>query len=235
MPRMIALCDILGFSDAVCNTPADVVVQNHMSRLSQILHHSLHQQEFPQGPPPVAELTNQPGSDLPGSQIRFSFTDFMTAQASHWNVVETAAWLLFETMIDQRIRMRVGISYGDVHIDAENHIYVGRAIVDAHRLERSQLCRGALTAEAAAHCQAPNSWTIPYDVPCATSMGTQQTRRLLAVDWTFAIHHFNGFHWSRSSPEPTQEDERTRPDIVLKWRNTRDFHRQVCRSCSQGA
>ena len=150
------------------------------------------------------------------------------------NVIETAAWLLFETMFYQSIRLRIGISYGDVHIDPKNNIYIGQAIVDAYEMERVQLWSGgALTEEAANQVIQPYPWTIPYDVPCRNAEGQQETRNMLAVNWTFAIHQFNGFHWSTSRTEPSQEEIERYPDVVIKWQNTRDFHQRVCQSCGR--
>ena len=130
--------------------------------------------------------------------------------------------------------IRCGISYGRAYIDPEKSLFVGSPIIEAYRLEQSQLWAGAALTPAAAE-RLPQDvragtyadwWVIPYRVPTKEQ---PELREKLAVNWTIGGHP-PGFklRWSAASDVPTQEDWREKPDVCRKFENTQAFHNSVC-------
>ena len=232
----IAVCDILGFSKLIEDDPLDVVVNNSIAWFRRSLHHSLHKDGFPEKPPDFEVLNRHPDVGL----VWFSDTILLyTKEDSNDCVISllsTIGWLIFETLVQGKMKIRCGISYGDAFVDPNNSLYVGRPIVDAYRLEKCQKWSGgALTPEAVSRVpevyrdgRHPEYWLRPYPVP----VGKGETIDTLAVDWTWGIHSLDlKLQWSKELPQPSSEDWIKRPDICEKWYNTKKFHDDGCHSC----
>jgi len=232
---MVAVCDILGFSNLVQKNDLSFVVNDNLSYLRQALHHSIHHGDFPDDIPTLRDLLLHENVGFAWFSDTLFFYGRDESDEANRRIIETVGWLMFETMMLPQLRIRAGISYGAIHVDTENSIYVGPAIIDAHRLEKIQLWSGgALTESACERISSDYHWVVSYDIPILTSNNSIETINTLAINWTFGIHSRGAFEipWSRDSNEPTQEYIDNHPDIVEKWRNTRQFHRDVCRYCS---
>lgn len=232
---MLAVCDILGFGDLVTNHPVDYVVTKVMSWFAKALHHSLHHGDFPTAVPTFEKLVSH-------DKLGFAwFSDTVVlytredTQEHYKALCETLGWLLFETMQEPYTRIRCGVSYGEAHIDERNRLYVGPVIVDAYRLEQSQVWSGgAFTKQAEEKLPAParkGEWyewyLVPYDVPLKDRHITSS----LAVDWTRGLHPPLEIPWSERFRVPSDQDWQLRRDVCEKWRNTDTFHRRMCKRC----
>jgi len=234
----IAFCDILGFRNLVNKNQLEPIISNNLGWFRKALHHSIHRAEFPGQIPSLRELQNQVNLGI----VWFSDTVLLyTLQDTDeclQSLMSTIGWLIFETIYYPDTRIRCGVSYGEAYLDQENSIYVGKALIDAYNLEQQQAwCGAALTPTAVQRLPSearsgkfPHWWTIPYDVP----LKEEQQINTLAINWTWGIHHkrnFNFLPWSGSSPEPTETDWQTQPDVCEKWKNTKTFHDKVCSQC----
>ena len=231
----VAVCDILGFSNLVIENSLDLVIEDTLGWFRRALYHSIHKDSFPSQIPTLLELETNPNLGIAwfsDTLLLYTLRDTDTCLQS---LIQTVGWLLFETIIAGKTRIRCGISYGEAYLDQQNSIYVGRPIVDAYRLEEKQAWSGgALTEDAVKRVSESvrngdyiDWWVKPYAVPLKN--GECQT---LAVDWTWGNHDSSfDLHWSRESIEPSERDWRERPDVCEKWKNTRFFHHEVCRWC----
>lgn len=236
----IAVCDILGFTHLVNNTPLKIVVNDALGWFQQALHHSIHKNNFPKDVPSLKELQNQSNVGVAWfSDTVLLYTKKDTNECLQ-ALLSTLAWLLFETIIEGTTRIRCGISYGEVYIDSENSIYVGPPIVDAYLLEEKQnWSGGAFTddgvkrlPEIAKSGKYVYEWYItPYKVP----LKKDQDFNTLAIDWTLSFHtpDPNFLQWSKESKEPKPDDWEKSPDICKKWKNTKEFHDRVCNFCKK--
>lgn len=233
---MVAICDILGFTQHVRNNTADRVVSDVLGRLRKSLYHSIHKNGFPKDVPPLSELQNHAHIGL----ALFSDTILLYTREdtdeSIRSFVNMLSWLVFETMFMQNTRIRCGVDYGLAVIEPENSIYVGIPIIEAFKLEKKQQWSGGAFTEAACN-RIPhyardgndvNWWVVPYEVPLK-DCGRMQT---LAIDWTWGLHDRKfDLSWSHNSKEPTPNDWQSNFDICEKWQNTKNFHDSVCVWC----
>lgn len=232
---MIAMCDILGFSNLVENRPLDDVVEGTVNWYQRSLHHAVHNREFPEHVPTLDELQDQ---ELLGvtwfSDTILLYTLADTDDAVR-QILAAIGWLIFETMLSYSPSVRSGIAYGRAYMDSENDRYVGQPIIDAYRLEADQQWSGGALTQSAVERVPPQArdgeyadwWVTPYSVPM--KQGAFDT---LAIEWTLGIHE-PGYDvpWSTDIAEPTEQDWESRPSVCQKWQNTREFHRHVCRWC----
>lgn len=234
----IALCDILGFSELVNTNDIRNIVENILAWLRKSLHHSLHKNAFPEHVPPYSEL--QTSSKI--GMAWFSDTLLLYTREDSDECIQelfgTLGWLLFETMLHGATRLRGGISYGEAFIDIENSLYVGHPIIEAYKHEQRQQWSGASLDEKAVERVPMDArtgrfvdwWVVPYSVPLKDG----STFDTLAIDWTIGRHFPGTFlPWSKTSPEPTDMDWKARRGICEKWKNTKQFHDQICRHCNR--
>ena len=236
--RAVAVCDILGFSTLVGSKPLTFVVDQALGWLRKALYHSLHKEGFPEHTPNISDLRNH-------EHLGFAwFSDTLLLYTRDdspeciQQIIQTVGWLLFETIIAGNTRLRCGISYGETFIDEENGLFVGRPIVEAYHLEKSQEWSGAaltdnataLIPERARNGEFGDWWIIPWDVPLKEG----RSRRMHVVNWTWGIHNPGLFlRWSAEAAEPPAVDWEQRPDVCRKWKNTKAFHDQTCGWCNR--
>lgn len=254
--RTVALCDILGFKERIRNDPLDKVVTEFLGYIRQALYSAIHQKATPGHVPSFEELRSQDYVGFGWFSDTMLFYSLEDTEEGHGRVIQAVAWLTFQ-LIFARIGVRAGISYGEMHVDEANRIYVGQALVDAHKLEERQEWSGAAITKSAEKVIPENArkgglypwYVVPYDVPVKLPSGLrvearwedaadgqkrgrarQHSEQMLAIDWTIALHH--------ASPDQTisafAARPETRQDIVRKWQNTKRFHDKVCRSCRKG-
>jgi len=232
--KMVAVCDLLGFSNLVEGKGLKDIIDGDIGYLRKILFRCLHQEDIPENAPTLNELCDQERVGFAWFSDTIIFYGIHDSYESNLRVIEAVGWLIFHSMFKAEIRIRAGISYGELFVDPKNSIYIGQAIVDAHRLEKKQLwVGGALTDSASENTYPDNPWLVPYEVPLRTKNGSRTTKDMMAINWTFGIHDPNAFNlkWSVSEDEPSLDYSKENPDIVEKWLNTKNFHKAVCQFC----
>jgi len=234
--RTVAFCDILGFTDLVAKTPLDRVVSDVLGFLRKALHHSLYHQDFPTNVPTLKEL--QDNSHIAVTWFSDSILLYTRddTDESVRRLLQTLAWLHFETITKGAAKIRSAVSYGAVHIDPDNSIFVGTPIIEAYRLEEAQdWSGGALTGAAVSRLPADaragtfaNWWVKPYAVPLKDGAFLDT----LAINWSLGIHPPDWqMRWSKESQEPTDSDWVKTPAVARKFENTRKFHETFCFDC----
>ncbi len=238
--RMVAVCDILGFTGLLDSRPLQQVVSSHLDYFRRALDFAVRQRKAADNVISLSALREQQRVGVAWFSDTVLLYSLGDSDEDCRRVIETVAWLLFVTMFKSTTRIRAGIGYGELYVDAANEVFIGPAIVDAHRLEKAQEWAGGALTESAAKRIPPAvaddwkeryfSWyLVPYRVPLKRQGGG--ARDGLAVDWTRGIHDYQKFPWSGASIVPTREDRQTRRDVVTKWRNTKKFHHDVCDNC----
>lgn len=230
---LIAVCDILGFSELVSNHPLDSVVNNAIGWFRKALNHSVLGGTFAATPPATRELESHVHVSVAWfSDTVLLYTKHDTDEAVG-ELLQCVASLLFETILGGTTKIRAGIAYGDAYMEQENSIYVGMPIVEAHKLEQKQQWAGAALAPSAcdrvAACGPSDAvarwWVTPWEVPLRD--GTTTTT--LAVNWNKCVHAPTWrLRWSESSELPTPD---ANPSVSAKFINTKRFHEAHCEDC----
>lgn len=254
---MVAVCDILGFKRLLYSIPLEEIVEDDFSYLRKALYSSLHRKKTPEHTPTLEEFHAQDRVGFAWFSDTVLLYSLEDNEERHCDVIETAAWLIIHTIVEATVRFRIGISYGEVFIDTENQIYLGKAIAEAHELQkRQQWSGGALTKQAAAKIpQYIKDSDFPYPWQLARySVPLKQTKRngvtvvdkddkpiddllvigrvpMLAIDWTRFLHTEFNMPWSKKRPEPLPNE--APPDVIMKWRQTVEFHDKVCKFCDK--
>ena len=235
MNHTIALCDILGFSELVANQTLDDVVQKPLTWVRRSLHRAVHQGADATEKPSLQDIQGQDKLGVAWFSDTILLYTLKDEDECIKLLLQAVGWLLFERMFSPYARIRGGIAYGEAHLDASQSIFVGKPIIEAYLSERRQAWSGCCIAESACARipkwvqggQRPDWWLRRYPVP----LNEQPAKEMLVVDWTRGIHDLYDFPWSSKSPIPSHEDERSMPDVCEKWRNTKQFHREVCEWC----
>lgn len=230
----IALCDILGFSKLVSRNKLEVIVNDVLGWLRKAVHFSINKCDWPETIPSFEEIDNNSNIGI----VWFSDTILIytreDSDQSLRELLEAVAWLLFSTNISTT-RIRAGIAYGEAFIDPQNAMYVGQTIVEAYQMEQKQQWSGAALTESAVE-RVPEpfrhgtfaDWPIvPYKVPLKNS----ETISTLAINWTYGIHSHLSLNWSKKRDAPSPEDWIKNRSVCEKWKNTRQFHLDVCKHC----
>lgn len=257
---MVAVCDILGFKAILNSLPLEEIVKEDFGYLRKALYSSLYQEKTPEHTPTLEEFQAQ-------NRVGFAwFSDTILLYSlednvdGYMNLIETAAWIIIETILSHTVRLRVGISYGKVFIDPENQIYLGLAIAEADELQkRQEWSGGALTKKAEQKIPPsieeagfPYPWHLArYKVPLKPPKGLMSVEvkygdsspkpadfpiiarfPMLAIDWTRFLHTHFDLVWSKENEQP--DPDKIPKDIIIKWMNTREFHKEVCKFCQKG-
>jgi class 3 adenylate cyclase len=234
-PYLIAVCDILGFSELVERHSLDSVVDDAVGWFRKALNHSLLGGTFAASPPQTRELENHPHVSVAW------FSDTILLYTKHdtdvavGELLQAVGSLLFETILGGVTKIRAGIAYGEAHMDPANSIYVGLPIVEAYRLEKRQQWAGAALAPSAcarlAACgpsgEIARWWVTSWDVPLEGGASTTT----LAVNWNRCVHDpIWRLRWSESSEMPTDEASLS---LKEKFMNTKRFHEALCEDCNR--
>ncbi len=143
--KRVAFCDILGFRNLLTSAQAEEIVKDMKERFGKCLHNAI----FHSSEPPKLESLRSFQND---SQVGVAwFSDSFVIYAKNDSleasrrVMECANWLIFRTLFRSMFRLRVGIAHGELIVDEEAFILVGRALVDACELcGKQQWMGGAL-------------------------------------------------------------------------------------------
>ncbi len=165
--RYLAICDVLGFSQLVETTSLEDVYLG----FREIINHALASSKAREGriyhpdgrietrlSPPSVGISVFSDSIIVWSQPQSpdSFgdpRDGLQAALFFKFIGHLILWGLRRTSCGLRFPIRAGIAYGAVIVLPEEQIYLGRPIVDAHRMEQAQEWVGA-----ACH---PSCWQAP--------------------------------------------------------------------------
>ena len=235
----IAICDILGFTPFVQKNDLNDIINISINWLFRSLHHSIHKNTFPEETPTFNELQKHEGIGLAWFSDTFLFYTKQDTDENLNSLISCIGWLLFETMLVKELRLRCGISYGEAYIDPINSIYVGKPIIEAYQLEKSQAWSGgALTSAAVERIPLDarggnflDWYLVPYKVPLKNG----DTVNTLAINWTYGLHLPDTFDfpWSPSHEAPLPEDWIKNPTVCEKWYLTKIFHQDVCEHCNK--
>ena len=233
--HMVAVCDILGFARLVETQPLDAVVSSAIGWFRKSLHHSLYKNGFPESIPELRDLESHADIGVAWFSDTILLYTLRDDDECVQNMLSTVGWILFETIVSGRTRIRAGISYGEAFIDPKNSLFVGTPIIDAYRLEQSQQWSGAALSEDAEKripAEARSGkfadwWVTPYSVPLKSGH-----KEMLAVNWTWGIHQPQWKQvWSESREVPNEQDWKEQPDVCEKFTNTNAFHDSTCTFC----
>jgi hypothetical protein len=239
MKSLVAVCDILGFSDYVCcpNIEPSLVAKKCLGFVRQIIKLVLGNENMVSEVPSLTEISNNSGIGIACFSDTFLiYTKQDTNDNCRLLCNVLSASILFG-LTQFHTKMRCGVAYGEVHIEEANSVFIGKPIVEAHLLERSQLWSGGAYAKSAEERigffagvdtnQPFADWKIvSYKVPLKPDAKAESN---LAVDWTLSTHSPDIIRWSKGHLTPTENDWKTREHICRKWDNTKKFHDQVCR------
>ena len=238
---LIAVCDILGFSKLFDDekNSLDIITDRYVGYLKRSLMHTIYKDFFPDNIPTLEKVRRNSDIGIAWfSDTILLYTKEDTNEQCK-TLLQNIGWLIFENMSTPHnaTRLRVGISYGEAFIDEKNETFLGKPIVEAYKLENKQKWSGgALTKKAEerfgnylASLNPVESWVVPYDVP----VGDNTTEKLLAINWTNGIHNntMKDFYWRYDRHEPSQKECIEHPDVIEKWKNTKEFHKNNCRHC----
>jgi len=108
----VAVCDILGFTNAVRSMPLDILVERHLGRLRKALYRAIYKDTPPSDPPPIEQLRDQSKLGIAWfSDTILLFTSEDTDESLS-ELTSTLGWLLFETILDGDLRLRCGVACG---------------------------------------------------------------------------------------------------------------------------
>lgn len=228
---MVAVCDILGFSDLVRQRPLDEMIDYHITN-----YHNLIKASIPKASkvyqPSSQEFTDQQlvgAANFSDTALIFSLAD---NKRSYDQVIYAAVSILAQPMLYPEYRFRIGISYGDFYHDAAKNIYVGKALVEAHELERKQNWSGGALTKEAKEVIGDNYFLTDYNV--LVKEGNDQISQIYCViNWTLANHdvitELTG--WLNRSDYLVSISEKKRQRIEQILQNTERFHYEKCNQC----
>jgi hypothetical protein len=136
--RTVAFLDILGFRQAIMNTPLSDLAGNYERRIAEaeaMLH-------------PTGQKSGEP-SLFPEHPVQtplcqqFIFSDSIILVSIDDQAISTLkllvhAWRLSQAFIAFKMPLRGGIAFGELYSNPLRNICLGRALTEAYELERSQ-------------------------------------------------------------------------------------------------
>lgn len=231
--RMVALCDILGYSNLVRKHSLEQLRDYHLKNIQAVIDSSIPKHNLNLGYATQSELLTT------GAVGHVSFSDTIIMYSlqddrdGRRNVLDAVYRLISIPMNTPYYRYRVGIAYGEMYVNKDEGIYIGKALVEAHDLEAAQQWSGAALTESAASMfkdyYPENSMLVDYDVP----VKGQTKRRCTVVNWTLAKHEIapSKVNWMWREQDGERVTHYRDSEIEQKIRNTEEFHLQNCVQC----
>ncbi|HUW51389.1 MAG TPA: hypothetical protein VMV75_10295 [Sulfuricella sp.] len=141
--RTVAFLDILGFRQAVLNTPLSELVDKYERRIAEADGMN-HPESLPSGTP---SLFPDHSPNAPWCQ-KFVFSDSIILVSVDDKAVSALkllvyAWRLSQAFIAFQMPLRGGIAFGELYSNPLRNICLGSALTTAYDLERSQDWIGA--------------------------------------------------------------------------------------------
>lgn len=232
--HMVAVCDILGYSNLVREHSLQELVNYHLGNIVNVVKSSIPTRKENTSAPTQVELMET------GSVGHVSFSDTVIIYSladdrdGRKNVLDAVYRLLCIPMNTPYYRYRMGIAYGEMYVDLNRDIYIGKALVEAHDLEVLQEWSGASLTDSAANMFKDyfpeNSMLVDYDVPIKGNT----TKRLSVVNWTLANHEIvtDQENWMWRAEKGQRVTRYKIPEIEQKIQNTEKFHFDMCVQCN---
>ncbi len=232
--HMVAVCDILGYSNLVREHSLTELVNYHLGNILNVINSSIPTREENTNVPTQIELLKT----CAVGHVSFSDTVIIYSlnddRYGRKNVLDVVYRLLCIPMNTPYYRYRIGIAYGEMYVDRNNDIYIGKALIEAHDLEVLQEWSGASLTDSAASMfkeySPENSMLVDYDVP----IKGDTTKRLSVVNWTSANHEIviDQDIWMWRAEKGQRVSCYKVPKIEQKIRNTEKFHFDICVQCN---
>jgi hypothetical protein len=233
---LVAVCDILGYGNLIKQNPLQQVKNYHLKNIFNIVYSSIPRQRV------KTQSTSDQELLITGAVGHVTFSDTVViyslrdSRDGRRNVLNAVYRLIAKPMNTPYYRFRVGIAYGELYVDKKRHIYVGKALVEAHDLEARQLWSGATLTQSAASVfmdlYPESSMLIDYDVPIR--VGARRTRqRYTVINWTIARHTIAPAktNWLWRSENGNRVMKYNDKEAEAKIRNVERFHQDVCVQC----
>jgi hypothetical protein len=230
---MIAVCDVLGYSNLVREHSLEELKDYHLRNLltvseSSIPNHRVNPESLTQ-----RELLTTGAVGHVSFSDTFVIYSLLDDRDGRKNVLDAVYRLISIPMNIPYYRYRVGIAYGEMYVNKDEGIYIGKALVDAHDLEAVQQWSGAVLTESAAcmykACYPESSILVDYDVP----IRDQASMRCTVVNWTLANHDIapSKTNWMWRMEDGERVTCYKDPEIEQKILNTELFHLEKCVQC----
>jgi len=233
---MVAVCDILGYGNLVMSNSLAELKEFHQENINNIMKSAIHNFGEAAASPSPEEVFKQ---NLVGYTI-FSDTIILFSLSDdrdgYRNVLNAVYRLISLPMFTPIYRYRVGISYGEFYHDSTKSIYIGKALVEANKLEKRQQWSGAaLTEDAANKFEGyfPESdMLVRYVVPVISS-SKNPPEKYSVVNWTSARHEAitEKQGWMYREENKLKVTAYKDDDIEQKILNTEQFHAEHCVQC----
>ena len=141
---MVAVCDILGYSNLVESSSLQDMIDLHLKNIKNLIESSTRYINRNKDVYPSPSLGYSIFSD---TVFLYSLTDTYEGYRS---VLHAVYSLIRQPMFTPIYRFRAGISYGEFYHDKKESLYTGKAMVEAYKLEKIQQWSGAALTETAA-------------------------------------------------------------------------------------
>lgn len=221
---MVAVCDVLGYGEYIKRHSLDEAI-THIRSIKDLARKSILTGYTPDG-----DITEFVGHmTFSDTVVFYSLRDNILAFE---HLIFAALRILAVPLLYPQYRFRIGISYGEFHYDNQENLYVGKALVDAHELEKKQEWIGAVLSQEAFEKVETTAggrvYLMKYNVP----LKNDERESLYVINWTLARHDAVAnerlFQREHNIPSPNQE-----MNIERKLRNTEQFHTDVCLQCRE--
>ncbi|MGR3173120.1 MAG: hypothetical protein ACUZ8N_00795 [Candidatus Scalindua sp.] len=234
---MVAVCDILGFSNTVKNTTQKRLKTYHIENIKNLIKTAFSNYKNP---------TSKPQSNmevLENNLLGYAFfSDTVLIYSVHdsrdgWRNVLNSAFYLLTYPILTPYKFRIGIAYGEFYYNQKENIFIGKALVEAAELERKQEWSGAaLTNNAAKKFKGiyPEEETlIEYNVP-VKQKNYKRFENLTVINWTTGSHpkYSKKYNWMIREENSSIVKKHRNSKAEKKIRNTEKFHYETCVQCN---
>ena len=220
---MVAVCDVLGFGKMVEQSSSSELTQ-HISDLVKLLTYA----SIPPGDK-TSDKFKVGHAFFSDTVLLYSLT---AGKYSFHDLISVITYLIAHPLKHPRYRFRAGIAFGDFYCDPRNNVYAGKALIEAHKLEKEQAwCGAALTEEAGnaiIDTDLYSRYLVKYDVP----MKNGRSENHFAINWTQAGHGLIGEEsgWLAREYDTSLTNEEKK-EIECKIKNTELFHFNKCVQC----
>jgi len=237
--KMVAVCDILGFKEINYLYSPDKVYQQYNKYIEEPINLCFQEKA---GVKTTSQLIKGGTSHLGiawFSDTILLYTKEDTKDALY-ELITKVTWLVFLTTLENKMPLRVGVSYGDVYFNEADGIYIGVPLIEAYEIQSWQNWIGGVILPSAIKriCESDlieiNFYIESYKIPIKQEKQELFKRtyndylyKPWAINWTRGKHDYNT--WKNRYDEATKniKDE----SILEKWQNSHKYHNLICEQC----
>lgn len=235
---LIAVCDILGFSDRVREEELKTIIEDYKFLRETVNHCSFLFDGFSENTAKSTQVDKYSNVGMAFFSDTILLYTGIDSDETCSDLLKFVSCLLFQNLFYKPTRLRAGIAYDEVYIDKINNIFLGRGIVEAAELEKAQQWSGgalALSAEKRVNKYIDSPFFVDWPiVRCYVPIKKEDCHSNIAVNWTIGIHtRMKWMKWENDPgiySEKHTEKNRTQ-EIIEKRENTKAFHEQFCQLC----